>query len=168
MTFDALDLLFPIILAIHNIDEYSCYDDFVRAFHPRLAKKLTTRRVIRDAAILLTLAVAVLGALTYVYKGAVLTMISKVAIFALLLNGIGHCVLSIKRRALVPGTLSAVALVLPYSVIAIVIMRTSTGDTFRSLFCYALFGALSIPLAVLSFLWISYGLSQLIAHTRKR
>jgi hypothetical protein len=38
MTFVALNLLFPIVLAIHNVDEYSRYDDFIRAYHPRLSE----------------------------------------------------------------------------------------------------------------------------------
>ena len=167
MTFPTFDLLFPIILAVHNIDEYSRCDDFILAFHPRLSAKLRTRRVIRDAAILLTLAVGMLTALTYIYKSAVLITISKIAIFALLLNGIGHCVLSIKRRTLVPGTLSAVILILPYSAVAITIMHTSLGDSPWSLVGYAIFGALTAPLAILIFLWISYGFFWLTERAQK-
>jgi exonuclease I len=64
----------------------SRHDDFIRAYHPRLSEKLTTRRVVRDAAILLTLAVAVLEALTYADKSDLLLTTSKIAIIALLLN----------------------------------------------------------------------------------
>jgi uncharacterized protein with HXXEE motif len=167
MTFAAVNLLFPVVLAIHNFDEYSRYDDFIRAYHPRLGRKLSTRRVFRDALILLTSAAAGLGALTYVYQSAGLLTISKIAIFALLLNALGHCILSLKRRELVPGTLSAVALVLPYSAVAIVIMRASLGDSFRSLFRDAIFGLILAPLAILSLLWISYGLSRLTANPEK-
>jgi hypothetical protein len=167
MTFAVLNLIFPIVLAIHNIDEYSRYDDFVRAFHPRLIKKLTTRRAVRNAAVLLTLAVALLDAMTYVYKAAVLTMISKVSICALMLNGIGHCILSLRRRTLLPGTLSAATLVLPYSVIAIAIMRADFGDSFWSFLRLAAFGALTAPLAIISFLWIGYGTARLSARNEK-
>jgi len=47
MTFAAVNLLFPVVLAIHNFDEYSRCDDFIRAYHPRLGEKLATRRVFR-------------------------------------------------------------------------------------------------------------------------
>jgi hypothetical protein len=167
MTFVAVNLLFPVVLAIHSFEEYSRYDDFIRAYHPRLGKKLATRRVFRDALILLTLAAAVSGALTYAYKSAVLLAISKIAIFALLLNALGHCILSLKRRELLPGTLSAVALVLPYSAVAIVIMRASLGDSFWSLFRDAMLGLILAPLAILSLLGISYGLSRLTADPQK-
>jgi len=117
--------------------------------------------------ILLTLAAAVSGALTYVYKSAVLLTISRIAIFALLGDALGHCILSLKRRELVPGTLSAFALVLPYSGVAIVIMRASLGDSFWSLFRDAILGLILAPLAILSLLWISHGLSRLTANPQK-
>ena len=161
MTFLVLSLLLPVVLAIHNFDEYARYDGFVRIYHSRLPERVTTRRVVRNAAILLTLAVAALGALTYTNRSPFLVALSKVTIFALLVNGIGHCITSLKRRTLVPGTLTAITLVLPYSVIALVVMRTNLGDSGWSLLRYAAFGALAIPLATISFLWLGYGVSRL-------
>jgi hypothetical protein len=116
--------------------------------------------------ILLTLAVAVLTCLTYIRQSPILVTLSKVAVFAIMLNGIGHCILSLKRRKLAPGTLSVVALVMPYSFIAIAAMRTSLGDSFASLLPCAIYGALAIPLATLSFLWIGYGFAYLAARTQ--
>ena len=170
MTFSVLSLLFPVVLAIHNLDEYSRYDDFVRTsflLQQTKLRKLITRRVIRDAAILLTLGAAVLAAVTYVDKGAVPVAISKTAILALLLNGIGHCVLSLKRRTVVPGTLSAATLVLPYAALAIFTMRSECGDSFQLLLRYATLGALMAPLAVLLFLSISYCLSRVTTRSEE-
>jgi hypothetical protein len=168
MTFIAINLLCPAVLAIHNMDEYSSYDDFVRVYHSRLVTKLTTRRVVKNAAILLTLTVAVLALRTYFGQNAILVTLSKVAVFAIMLNGIGHCVLSLKRRALAPGTLSAIAVVMPYSLIAIAAMQSTHGDSFLSLFIYAIYGALAVPVAALSFLWISYGFVYLAERTQNQ
>src|SRR5215469_2570657 len=121
MTFAAFNLLFPIVVAIHNIDEYRGYEEFVRSYPSWLAEKLT-RKVVGRAAILLTLAVSVLAGLTYFYQSDVLLTVSKIAIIGLALNCVGHCILSLKRRALIPGTLSGAILVLPYSVVAMVLM----------------------------------------------
>jgi len=38
MTFAAFDLLFPIVVAIHNFDEYRGYTDFVRSYPDWLAQ----------------------------------------------------------------------------------------------------------------------------------
>ena len=159
MTFAAFNLLLPIVVAIHNIDEYRGYTDFVRSYPAWLVEKLT-RRVIGWAAILLTLAVTALAVATYFYQKDVLLMASKIAIIGLALNCIGHCFLSLKRRALVPGTLSAAILVLPYSAIAVYMMRTDLRDSFIGLLGYAAFGVIATPLAIGAFLWMGYVLAR--------
>jgi hypothetical protein len=151
---------------VHNVDEYAKYDDFVNAYHPRLARKLTSRPVIRHAAILLTVFVALLAGLAYIYKGGIFAAICKVAIFALLLNAIGHCVLSLKRRRILPGTLSAALLIMPYSIVAIVIMRADFGDSYSYLLLLAALGAITVPLTVILFLWLGYGICRLEARNQ--
>lgn len=163
MIFDCIILSFPLVLAIHNFDEYSHYDDFVDAYHSRIARKFTSRRVVRYAAASLTLSAVVLAGLAYVYKGSFLLAIIKTSIFALMLNAIGHCLLSLRRRTLLPGTLSAAVLVMPYSIIAVAVMRRNLGGSYRSLLRFAAAGAVAIPLAVTLFLGIGYGISRLKA-----
>ena len=155
MTFAAFNLLFPIVVAIHNFDEYRGYEDFVRSYPAWLAEKLT-RKVVGWAAILLTLAVTALAVGTYFYQNAVLLMVSKVAIVGLGLNCLGHCFLSLKRRALVPGTLSGALLVLPYSVVAVFMMESSLKDSLQAVFGYAAIGAIVAPIAIGLFLLMGY------------
>lgn len=159
MTFAILNLLFPIVVAVHNIDEYRGYENFVRSYPAWLAEKLT-RKVFGWAAILLTLAVTALAVATYFYQNDVLLMASKIAIIGLALNCIGHCLLSLKRRALVPGTLSGIILVLPYSAIAVAMMLNDLRDSLLGLFGYAAIGAIATPVAIGAFLWTGY----LLAH----
>ena len=99
MTFAGLNLLFPVVLAIHNADEYSRYDEFVGAYQGRLARKLTARPAVRNAATLLTLSAAVLDMLTYVSQSYRWMAIARVAVFALMFNGLGHCVSSFFSEA---------------------------------------------------------------------
>ena len=105
---------------------------------------------------LLTLAVTALAVGTYFYQNAVLLMVSKVAIIGLGLNCLGHCFLSLKRRALVPGTLSGALLVLPYSVIAVFMMQSNLKDSLQALFGYAAIGAIVAPIAIGLFLLMGY------------
>jgi hypothetical protein len=160
MSFAALNLLFPIVVAVHNIDEYRGYTDFVRSYPSWLAEKLT-RRVLGWAVILLTSAVTALGVATYFYQNDVLLVVSKIATIGLALNCLGHCFLSLKRRALVPGTVSGALLVLPYSVIAVFMMRTDFRDSFLGLFGYAAIGAIATPVTIGTFLWMGYLLAGL-------
>ena len=162
MTFVVLNLLFPVVLAIHNTEEYLRFDEFIGSYRSLLPERLTSRRVVRDAAILLTLAAAVVCWLTYKHQTARLLAISKVAILALMLNGVSHCILSVRRRRLMPGTLSAVLLVLPYAALAIAKMHTDCGDSARSFVLLAACGAIAVPIAVAASLSCSYGLSRML------
>lgn len=157
---DWITLSLPLVLAVHNLDEYAKYEDFVNAYHPRLSKKLTTRPVIRNAAVLLTVSVALLAGFSYVYNDDVLRTMCTVAVFALMLNAISHCMLSLKRRRMLPGTLSAALLVLPYSVVAIVITYAESGDSYSDLALLAALGALTVPLAIALFIGLGYGISR--------
>jgi hypothetical protein len=155
-----MTLSLPLVMAVHNLDEYAKHEDFVDAYHPRLSKKLTARPVIRNAVVLLTASVAALAGLAYMYEGGVAGTVCKVAVFALLLNAISHCVLSLKRRRVLPGTLSAALLVLPYSVVAVVIMRFECGDSYAFLALLVALGALTVPLAIALFLGLGYAMSR--------
>lgn len=157
---DWITLLLPLVLAVHNLDEYAKHEDFVDAYYPRLSRKLTARPVIRNAVVLLTVSVALLAGFSYVYNDDVLRTICTVAIFALMLNAISHCVLSLKRRRILPGTLSAVLLVLPYSVVAIMITHSESGDSYSHLALLAALGALTVPLAIALFIGLGYGISR--------
>ena len=160
MSFVTYNAFFPAILAIHNMDEYSRYDEFVRVHHRALPKKLVSRPVIRSAAILLSLFVALLDGLTYAYRSRGLIGLSKLAILALMMNAIAHCLLSLRRRSILPGTLSAATLVLPYSAIAIVVMRENFGDTAWSILRLSALGAFTAPVAAISSMWTGYAFTH--------
>jgi len=161
MTFAALNLLSPLVLAAHNADEYRRYEDFVREYHGRLPAKLASRSVMRNAAILLPIAAAAIAVPAYLWRAPTLMTIARIAIFALMLNAIGHCALSLKRRSMLPGTHSAIALVLPYSSVCVFVMRTQLADSWWFLVRCAALGAVAVPLAVFSSLSISYGISRM-------
>jgi hypothetical protein len=107
MAIDVLVLLFPVVLAIHTLDEMRSQDAFVHAYRSRLPARLQARPVMLWAATWLTAAAAVIciGAVTRQSPG--LLLMSKVAICALLLNAVGHCARSPGRRQWLPGTRSA-------------------------------------------------------------
>ena len=156
MNVATLSLFYPVILGIHNAEEYLRYNDFVRAHRGRVTARLLARPVIRNAGVLLTLAATVLCVLVWLRGSDLLIEAFVVAVFALMLNAFGHVAMTLRQRAITPGTISAVALVLPYSVWVIVAFRTSTGASWMSLLGTAGLGLLAIPLAVTVFLLLGY------------
>lgn len=161
ITFPALYLVLPVVLAVHNVDEYRRYDEFVQVYQGRIPARFITRDVLRNALTLLTFIAAVISIVTYFFRTEVLISLSKIAVFALMLNAIGHCIQSLSKRRMTPGTLSAITLVLPYSIVAIMVMRSQLGDSVSSLLEFALLGAITIPLVSGIFIFSGYGLSRI-------
>ncbi len=161
MSFFSLGLLLPFILALHNAEEFSRYDEFVRVLQGGGGARFVTRRVVRDAMILITLLAAALSVLTFTCRTHIFIRISETAVFALMINSLGHGVASARQRALTPGTLSAIALVLPYCLLTIATIRTSFGESWVSLLALAAAGAAVMPVAVAPCLAAAYGLSRL-------
>jgi hypothetical protein len=159
--FEWVTVLLPFLVAVHNVDEYSRYDDFVRTYHSRFFPERVSRPALRNTLIVATVFVAVIAGLAYVHKGGVYVALCNITILTFMENAIGHCVLSLKRRTLVPGTLSAAVLVLPYSIIAIASMRADLAGSYWSLLLLAACGALAMPLFILGFHWLGYWISRL-------
>jgi hypothetical protein len=157
----------PVVLAIHNVDEYMRFDDFVKAFHGRLGPRILNRQVVFSAATLLTLAVAVLCALTFIYRTPVLYFVSQAAIFAILLNAIGHCVLSVKRRSRTPGTVSAICFVIPYCSWAVLLMTTGLGQSRREILLAALLGAAGMAPVIYLFLMLGLIFARIVPRVRR-
>ncbi len=151
MSFVAINLLLPAVLAVHQIEEVARFQEFSNSFPPCLPSRFRERSSILAAVILLTLAVSVLAIFTCMLRGSPWLPFSRMAIFALLLNGFSHCVRSVQRRKLLPGTVSAALLILPYGAIAVLLMRSS-GLPMASLLRDALAGAAMMPCVAVAFL----------------
>lgn len=115
----------------------------------------------RNTLVAVTVFVAVIAGLAYIHKGGIYVALCSITILAFMENAIGHCVLSLKRRTLIPGTLSAAVLVLPYSIVAIAAMRADLASSYSSLLLFAACGAAAMPLFIVGFLWLGYGISRL-------
>jgi len=159
--FEWVTVLLPLLVAVHNVDEYARYDDFVRAYHSKFLAKRVSRPAMRNAQIAVTLFVAAIAGLSYIHKGGIYVALCTITILAFMENAIGHCVLSLKRRTLIPGTISSAVLVLPYSIVAIASMRTDLVTSYSSLLLLGVCGGAAAPLFTIGFLWLGYGISRL-------
>jgi uncharacterized protein with HXXEE motif len=164
MSFQILILLLPLVVALHNADEYRRYEEFARIYFRRgLLARLVSRTVLRNALTFVTFAVVVLCVWSYISRTEMLLIASRVAIFALGVNAVGHCLLSATRRSLTPGTVSAALVALPYSVVAVITMRVVLGDSLIALVSYACLGVVTVPLAVVASILVGFGISRLAA-----
>lgn len=151
-----VNLLFPIVLAIHNADEFLRYERFVQVYHSRVAPRFVTRRSIGYAALLITIAAAVLSTVTWLHQTAILMQMSAIAMFALMLNAVGHMIMSLRRRSFTPGTFTAITLVMPYSLVMMFLLRTDLGMGWIAMAKLAAVGLLVAPVAVVTFIALGY------------
>jgi hypothetical protein len=164
MSFPALYLLFPVVLAIHNLDEYFASKHRTQQSRPSWLIRNFQSEVVRLAMILLTVASVVVAVLNYVQRDGKLTTIAELSVFALLFNAIGHLILSLKARSFTAGTRSALIFVLPYSVLAIAAIRRGLGLSAAALWPVAIAGLVALPVAILVALAGAWGLYQSIAR----
>ena len=161
MTSDGMALLLPVVVALHNAEEFALYGRFPGACQPRLPAPLTTRAVVGGAMILVTVAAAVLAWAAYHAEDGYAHTAVRVAVFALLWNALGHGLLSLRRRTLLPGTVTALLVVLPYAIASVLGIEAHAGAPAKQLLSLGLAGAAALPAIVLVAIGLSYSVLQL-------
>jgi len=160
MRFAELMLALPAVLTVHHLDEVRGADSFTALYKRVLGARFGDPRVVKAALLLIPVAAVVLVVMNALRGDLALRLFCEVAVFAMLVNAIGHCGQSLARRTLLPGTVSGLAVVLPFCVVAISIMRAEFGDGAGSLLSYAALGLVAIPVVVGVSLITAYGLTR--------
>ena len=161
MTVAGLNLLFPAVLAIHTVEECLRFKSFSLTLPAALPPRLRERSAFVGGAVLLTLSAGTLEIYTFAFRSVPGLLLCRLALFALLANGIGHCARSMLRGRVLPGTWSAAFLVVPYCTLTSLAMRPS-GQTGASFVLEAMLGVLIMPLAAGVFLLLGAGLLWLL------
>jgi len=154
--------------AVHNLEEWRGYEKWVQSYHKKLDIRLSNRRVFGFALILLSVALLVLGVVECAAGPGRTTICSRIVVFALLVNALGHCAKSLSMRQLVPGTVSALLLIMPLALIAIYVMRRDYGDTESTLFLSFLASLALLPIAIYGSLWCGFAANWLLAAIKRR
>ena len=162
----AIELLFPAVLGLHTLEEFRLRDAFLQGPALKWVAPFLDSRTLGWAAVLMVLAATALCLLAVVGANPVAAAGAKAAIFALMFNAFGHGLGSLVRGRPVPGTLSAMALVLPYSAAALATLRLVEGEPTRTLLAYAAAGAIGMPLAAAVFLAMGRVASIPMRHAR--
>jgi hypothetical protein len=159
MNFSTLMLLLAAATAAHNMEEWQGYTEWVTVYHSRLNARFKDRAVFRFALILLTVLVLAV-ALAHYWTGRA-TVLCKVIVFAILLNAIGHCIVSLYKRRIVPGAITALFLIIPLASAEIYVMVRVFADNFARLAAYAVLSLVLTPVAVYGSLWGGLGAKRL-------
>ena len=166
MSFGAISVALAVAFAVHNFEEWRGLDSFLRTFHARLDVRLKDRFVFAFALTFLSVAVLALAVVDWVWDPAPVRFLCRVIVLGILLNAVWHCALSLYRRQLVPGTVSALFLIIPLAAAALYAMHRDFGDTVGALGLYALLSLLMLPVAIYGSLWAGYAARRLAAARR--
>ena len=133
--------LIPAAFALHSWEEARGFDSFSRAY-PRFRFAHIEARSFRRAVTVLTLAVAA-GCYSALWQwpapGPI--FLSKAILVAVLTNAVQHAALSLATRRLVPGVISAVAILGPLTLTGLIIAAQRDEDGIQEIGGYALTGA---------------------------
>jgi len=134
--------LIPAAFALHNWEEARGFESFSRAY-PRFRFAHIEARGFRRAVIVLTLAVAAGCYSTLIlWPSPGPVFLSKAILVALLTNTVQHAALSLAARRLVPGVISAVAMLGPLALAGLILAAQRDEDGIEEIGGYALAGAL--------------------------
>jgi len=163
VSFGAVFLALGVAACLHNLEEWRGYEEFVHAYHQRLNARLRNRRVFGFALILLSAIVLILGVVELVEGPGWATICSRIVVIAFLVNALEHCARSLITRKLVPGTVSALLLIIPLALIALHLMRRDFGDTRATLILSFLVSLAVLPVAIFGGLWGGFLANWLLA-----
>ncbi len=156
MSSEAWGLLLPVAAIIHNAEEYVSFDKFRQSFLSKLDPKLQERRVFAWALLIITLFITVITVSNYFVGSAILQFLTTLIALALQLNAIQHLFLSFKTEKLVPGTISAVLVVMPACLLYLMQLKMEIHYTPFDIVIWSLLAALFMYASIHISLRIGY------------
>ncbi len=142
MNSETWGLLLPVASLIHTAEEYWSFDEFRQAFLPSQDQKFQKRSVFAGALIIITLFIAAIALSNYLVGGKILQFLTTLIALALQLNAIQHLFLSSCKGKIVPGTLSAVLVVIPSCLLYLMQLKNEIHYTTFDIILWSILAAI--------------------------
>ena len=141
---------------LHNIEEYRSFKDFKAFYLKKINEKLRHRKVFLYALILLTFFVSGICISNYLIASQTLQFATTLIAVSLFINGMQHCIFSVWTRKILPGTISAIFLLIPCSAIYLVFLEKEMPFGLIDIATWSIVSAILMLLAIHASLWIGY------------
>lgn len=119
----AFGLLLPAIMILHNTEEYRSFERFKNVYLKSIDEKLRKKSVFLYALAILTISAAGICVANYFIGSRTSQIATTLVMIALLFNGVQHCTFSLWYRKMLPGTVSGLFLMIPYSLIYLILLE---------------------------------------------
>lgn len=147
-------LILAAIFIVHNVEEYLSFDEMKKMGFKFLGKNRVTRGAFLFAITFLSLLVVLLSVLNYLFDNDLFQKANTIVLFALTINALQHVIASIWHRRVLPGTLSAAFLILPFTVFYFIKHQEAMKWDFLGYFEYAIVSIAIMVLSIYGSLWL--------------
>ncbi|MED0951987.1 MULTISPECIES: HXXEE domain-containing protein [Bacillus cereus group] len=154
--------LLPIIFTLHNTEEYLFLSQMNEFLINKIGKGFHEPHIFLIAIVLLTLFVTIITIFYYTNKTALLERLMILILTIIFANGIMHTVSSIIFSKYMPGVITSVLFILPYSIWIIYLLKNKEGIPLKKMFLVFLLSWLLMPPLIVFFLLIAKGISFLV------
>ena len=149
-------LFFPAVFILHNIEEYRSFEVFNAFYLKAINSKFRHRMVFLYALIILTVFVSGLCISNYLMTSRILRFATTIVSMSILTNGIQHCISSLWARKILPGTISAIFLLIPCSAVYLVFLEKETQFSVLDIVGWFIISMIVMVLSIRASLWIGY------------
>ena len=153
-----LSLLLPVIFVIHNIEEYLSYDKLANYYFKFIEPKLNDSKVFLGAISLLSIIVVLIVGCNYCTCNRITNILTMIVFLSIFINAILHCIISLFCKKILPGIITSILLIIPYSIIFIIHMRKESIFEFKYIMLCSIISLIVMRISILISLRISYWL----------
>lgn len=157
----------PLIFILHNIEEFLCFDKFKDTFYKYIGKQFQHRNIFLYAIIILSLIVVITVILNQIYANNIVHSLTIIIFLAVFINGLQHCLGSIYFRQLLPGTLTAFILIIPFSIYILFSGYKEIFTGIDSALMHFVLSLLVMYLSIFISLWIGFFINKFFQFSIK-
>jgi hypothetical protein len=156
MTSLLLTVGLPLTFILHNIEEYFTFEHSAVSPLKFIGNEFCDRDVFLYAVTILTVGIVAFMTLNYFYINQFFRLMAIVVLFSLLINGIEHFIGSLFYRRVLPGAVSAVGLMIPFSIYGIVAERAEIFATTKGALTYLLVSVVIMFVSIFISFWVGF------------
>ncbi|HEV2614120.1 MAG TPA: HXXEE domain-containing protein [Gammaproteobacteria bacterium] len=160
-------VVLPVIFILHNIEEYVSFDPSAWSFYRFIGNEFYNRAVFFYALCLLSITVIVAVTLNYIYAGSLLHALVVITFFSIFINSLEHCAVSLWRRKILPGTISSVLLIIPFSLYALIVGHKDMFVGIQGALNYVFVSFIVMVVAVFLGLWSGFFIDKLMSYFKR-
>lgn len=162
MSSGAVSLALAVAFIVHNLEEWSGYDRLVQMFPGTIDERLRDRTVFGYGLVFLSVTVVTVAALQWFDATQLASLFGLVIALALFFNALWHCAASLLWCEVLPGTVSALLLILPLSSFEIWVACRDQGSSLLVVILQGVLALILLPIMILTSLWLGYAIKRTV------